>query len=105
EVRASNSQGESTPQRFQIEVRPATEEKIGMLHHWMLNETSGSNYRDVYTPIDAVAGERSRPASVKGVEGGAQRFNGRDTGLDVIGSPNFDWKANETFTIELWLRT
>lgn len=105
EVRSSNSQGESAPQRFQIEIRPATEEKIGMLHHWMLNETSGPNYRDVYTPIDAVAGERSRPASVKGVEGGAQRFNGRDTGLDVIGSPNFDWKANETFTIELWLRT
>ncbi|MBX0332456.1 putative Ig domain-containing protein [Pontibacter sp. HSC-14F20] len=105
EVKANNSQGESTPQRFQIEVRAATEEGIGMLHHWMLNESSGSNYRDVYTPIDAVAKERSRPASVKGVVEGGQRFNGRDTGLDVIGSPNFDWKANQTFTIELWLRT
>ncbi|MDO6388886.1 LamG-like jellyroll fold domain-containing protein [Pontibacter sp. BT731] len=105
EVRASNSEGESAPQRFQIEVRAATEEGIGMLHHWKLNESSGPNYRDVYTPIDAVAQARSRPASVKGVVEGGQRFNGRDTGLDVIGSPNFDWKAKETFTIELWLRT
>ncbi|SIT84985.1 LamG-like jellyroll fold domain-containing protein [Pontibacter indicus] len=105
EVKATNSLGESTPQRFQIEVRPATEEPNGMLHHWMLNENGGPNYRDVYTPIDAVAKERSRPAAVKGAVEGGQRFNGRDTGLDVIGSPNFDWKAKETFTIELWLRT
>lgn len=105
EVKANNSQGESAPQRFQVEVKAATEEGIGMLHHWMLNESSGANYRDVYTPIDAIAQARSRPAPVKGVVGGGQRFNGRDTGLDVIGSPNFDWEANETFTIELWLRT
>lgn len=105
EVKASNSQGESAPQLFQVEVRAATEEGIGILHHWMLNETSGARYKDVYTPIDAVAGAKNRPASVKGAVGGGQRFNGRDTGLEVIGSPNFDWKAKETFTIELWLRT
>ncbi|MCP2044808.1 LamG-like jellyroll fold domain-containing protein [Pontibacter sp. HSC-36F09] len=105
EVKANNSQGESAPQRFQVEVRAATEESIGILHHWKLNENSGPNYRDVYTPIDAVAQARSRPSSVKGAVEGGQRFNGKDTGLDVIGSPNFDWKANETFTIELWLRT
>lgn len=105
EVKAANSKGESAPQLFQIEVRAATDEGIGMLHHWMLNETSGARYKDVYTPIDAVVEYRSRPASVKGVKGGGQRFNGQNTGLDVIGSPNFDWKANQTFTIELWLRT
>ncbi|MBD1395620.1 T9SS type A sorting domain-containing protein [Pontibacter sp. JH31] len=105
EVKATNSQGESAPQLFQIEVKPATQEGIGMLHHWMLNETSGARYQDVYTPIDAVASARTRPAPVRGVIGGGQRFNGRDTGLEVIGSPNFAWKADETFTIELWLRT
>lgn len=104
EVKASNSAGESAPQRFQVNVRAATEEPIGMLHHWQLNEGSGNRFADVYTPIDATVA-RQRPSAVKGVVGTAQRFNGRDTGLDVVGSPNFDWDANENLTIELWLRT
>ncbi|WP_299707727.1 LamG-like jellyroll fold domain-containing protein [uncultured Pontibacter sp.] len=105
ELKASNSVGDSEPQRFEINVRPATEEPIGILHHWTLNEGSGNRFADVYTPIDAVPEIKKRPAAVKGAVGMAQRFNGSDTGLDVIGSPNFDWKANESFTIELWLRT
>ncbi len=105
EVVASNSAGDSAPQKFQINVRPATEEPIGIMHHWPLNESGGNSFADVYTPIDAIPETKKRPSAVQGAVGGAQRFNGRDTGLDVIGSPNFDWKANESFTIELWLRT
>jgi hypothetical protein len=105
EVMASNSAGDSAPQKFQVNVRPATEEPIGILHHWPLNESGGNTFADVYTPIDAIPEVKKRPAAVKGAVGMGQRFNGRDTGLDVIGSPNFDWKSNESFTIELWLRT
>jgi hypothetical protein len=103
-VKASNSQGEDE-QAFRISVKQGREDLADIRHHWMLNETSGSRFRDFYTPIDAIAETKSRPTAVKGAVGGGQRFNGRDTGLDVVGSPNFDWKADESFTIELWMRT
>ncbi|WP_245539628.1 LamG-like jellyroll fold domain-containing protein [Pontibacter roseus] len=103
-VKAANSQGEDE-QSFTINVKSATEEKAGMRHHWMLQESSGSNFRDVYTPFDAVADVKKRPNAVQGVVGSGQRFNGKDTGLDIKESPNFNWAANETFSIELWVRT
>src|SRR5690606_30773220 len=84
EVMASNSTGDSAPQRFQINVREDTEESIWILHHWTLNASSGNRFPDVYTPIDAIPETKRQPSSVKGAVGGGQRFNGRDTGLDVI---------------------
>lgn len=104
QVKASNSQGEDE-QSFRVTVKQGTEERAGTMHHWMLQETTGSRYKDFYTPFDAVAETKKRPSPVKGAVGGGQRFNGKDTGLEVAGSPNFNWQANESFTIELWMRS
>ncbi|MHC2992405.1 hypothetical protein OB13_12705 [Pontibacter sp. HJ8] len=103
-VKAANSQGENE-QSFKIEVKTGTDEKAGMVHHWMLQETSGTRYKDFYTPYDAAAVESMKPTPIKGAVSGGQHFDGTDDGLDVEGSPNFNWQADESFTIELWMRT
>jgi hypothetical protein len=103
-VKATNSQG-NAEQSFKIEVKKGTEEKVGLRHHWMLQETAGTRYKDYYTPYDAVAQDNTKPKPVKGAVGGGQLFDGVDDGLDVEASPNFNWRANESFTVELWMRT
>ncbi|RIJ34372.1 LamG-like jellyroll fold domain-containing protein [Pontibacter oryzae] len=103
-VTATNSSG-SDRQEFTVAVKKGIGEKTGMIHHWMLHEINGSRYRDFYTPYDATCSQEARPKPVNGVVSGGQEFDGQDDGLNVEESYNFDWEANETFTIEVWLRT
>lgn len=103
-VTATNTAG-ADRQEFTIAVKKSIGEKTGMIHHWMLHEINGSRYRDFYTPYDATSSEEGRPKPVNGVVSGGQEFDGKDDGLNVEESYNFDWKADETFTIELWLRS
>ncbi|MCJ8166735.1 LamG domain-containing protein [Pontibacter sp. E15-1] len=103
-IKVQNSVGEDT-QRYTIKVKKDLGEKVGLLHHWMLHEISGTRYRDFYTPYDAVATAETRPKPVSGVVSGAQEFDGVDDGLDVTEGYNFDWKADENFSLELWMRT
>ncbi len=103
-IRVSNPEGEDT-QSYTIKVKKDLGEKVGLLQHWMLHEISGTRYRDFYTPYDAFATAASKPTPVTGVVSGGQAFDGKDDGLDVTESYNFDWKADENFSIELWMRT
>jgi len=103
-MQASNSLGQEE-QKFDITVKPALDEKLGIVHHWMLNETSGQQYKDYYTPYNATSTEESKPTPVFGIVGGAQRFDGKAEGLNVQESMNFNWKSGDSFSIELWVKT
>ncbi|MDX5421019.1 MAG: putative Ig domain-containing protein [Hymenobacteraceae bacterium] len=103
-VKAANSQGQ-VQQSFEITVKKGIGESAGMVHHWMLHEITGTRYRDYYTPYDAVCEPAAKPTPVAGVVSGGQRFDGKSTGLDVSNSSNFNWRPDESFSIELWTRT
>ncbi|WP_439883359.1 LamG-like jellyroll fold domain-containing protein [Pontibacter sp. MBLB2868] len=103
-VKAANSVGEAT-QSFKVEVKQSDGEKAGLIHHWNLQETSGNDFKDYYTPYLASAEQATRPAPVHGAVSGGQHFDGKDDGLNVAKSYNFDWKAKDSFSIELWMRT
>ncbi|QCR22822.1 LamG-like jellyroll fold domain-containing protein [Pontibacter sp. SGAir0037] len=103
-VRVRNAVGQAE-QAFKIEVKAGMGEKAGLTHHWMLHEIMGTRYKDFYTPYDAICDEPAKPTPITGVVSGGQRFNGTDQGLDVSNSSNFNWQSNDSFTIELWMRS
>ncbi|MEJ8757035.1 LamG-like jellyroll fold domain-containing protein [Pontibacter sp. H259] len=103
-VIAQNSAGQAQ-QSFDISVKNNIEKSTGLRHHWMLHEMSGTRFQDYYTPYDATCEPEARPQPIPGVISGGQRFDGKTMGLDVKSSYNFDWDADESFSIELWTRT
>ncbi|MBC5994270.1 LamG-like jellyroll fold domain-containing protein [Pontibacter cellulosilyticus] len=103
-VKAVNGSGEAT-QSFKIEVKKDIGEAAGLVHHWMLNETSGLRYKDFYTPYDAATEGDYKPKPVKGAVSGAQHFDGKDDRLIVDEGRNFNWAPGASFSIELWMRT
>ncbi|WP_172798126.1 LamG-like jellyroll fold domain-containing protein [Pontibacter akesuensis] len=103
-VKVSNAAG-SDEQSYTIKVKQGIGESFSIIHHWMLHEISGSTYKDYYTPSSGLATEATRPLPISGVSSGGQRFDGADDGLNVAQSQNFNWKQDESFSIELWMRT
>ncbi|MEJ8800597.1 LamG-like jellyroll fold domain-containing protein [Pontibacter sp. H249] len=103
-VKAANSSGEAS-QSFKIEVKKDIGESAGLMHHWMLNETTGQRYKDFYTPFDATTDGDAKPKPVNGAVSGGQWFDGKDDKLEVEEGQNFDWAPNASFSIELWMRT
>ncbi|TPE43064.1 LamG-like jellyroll fold domain-containing protein [Pontibacter mangrovi] len=103
-VTVTNSAG-SDQQEFTIVVKQEIGEPAGMLHHWMLHEIRGPVYHDYYTPYHATGSDNTLPMATTGVVSGGQQFDGEDDGLNVEESYNFDWNADESFSIELWLRS
>lgn len=103
-VKAENSVGQDE-QQYEITVKKGMDEQNGILHHWMLNESSGLIYKDFYTPYNAHSEQATKPIPVFGVIGGGQGFDGVDDEVDVRQSMNFDWDTNDNFTIELWVRS
>ncbi|MCC9166761.1 LamG-like jellyroll fold domain-containing protein [Pontibacter harenae] len=102
-VRAANSEGQNE-QAFTVDVKRSLGEQAGIVHHWMLNETSGTRYRDYYTPYFATATDVSKPTAISGAVSGGQRFDGQNHGLDVAESVNFNWGPEVNFSIEIWVR-
>jgi len=78
-----------------------------MLAYWNLDEVSGSSYDDYYNGYDGVcAGSCPTPAT--GRINGGQAFDGSSTGIDVpvvLGDDSFNWGSDDSFSIELWMRT
>ncbi|PTX21373.1 putative secreted protein (Por secretion system target) [Pontibacter mucosus] len=103
-VTASNAAG-SDRQDFTVTVKRASGETSGMLHHWMLHEMRGPTYHDYYTPSHAAGADSRMPKPVTGVISGGQEFDGEDDGLDVTACENFNWAPDESFSIELWMRS
>jgi uncharacterized repeat protein (TIGR01451 family) len=101
-VEASNSAGSDT-QNFSIVVTAGTLCPTDMIAYWKLGETSGSTYDDFYDGHDGACAGRC-PTPTTGHVGGAQEFNGSDTGINVPADAAFDWDITDSFSIEFWMK-
>ncbi|BBO77675.1 hypothetical protein DSCW_50920 [Desulfosarcina widdelii] len=76
--------------------------------YWKLNE-SAAPYADFIGGRDgAVATGKLAPADAAGVVGNAKLFDnagGSETGIDVPASSSFNWAVEDSFSIEVWVRT
>jgi lysophospholipase L1-like esterase len=70
---------------------------------WPLNETSSGTYDDVLGANDGVCAGNC-PTPVSGRVAGAQTFGNSGVGVDVAATTPFNWEANDSFTIELWMQ-
>ena len=102
EVEASNSVDTDT-QNFTIVVSEGTQCPTGTIAYWKLDETSGPTYYDFYDGHDGgCAGDCPDPAA--GCINEGQEFDGSSTGIDVPADEDFDWGANDSFSIEFWMK-
>jgi hypothetical protein len=75
---------------------------VSMLAYWELEET-GEPYLDSFDEHDA-ANTGTAPVQVVGKFGNAQDFGLTTTGIDAPSHADFDWGANESFSIEFWVK-
>ncbi len=69
-----------------------------------LDETAGPTYEDFIKDNDGT-GSANVAATTDGILNGAQEFNGTDTEINVDADNSFDWKSDESFSIEFWVKT
>ena len=103
-VKASNS-ADSDTQNFTINVSAAAPIcPDGIIGYWKLDELSSGSYDDFFNGHDgACPAGKSCPAPATGQVNGGQLFS-NDTGIDVPAHSDFDWNANGSFSIELWMK-
>ncbi|MFO7680701.1 MAG: LamG-like jellyroll fold domain-containing protein [Chloroflexota bacterium] len=70
--------------------------------YWYLDETAPP-YSDSINGLSAACMEDC-PTAVAGIVGSAQSFDGENTALTVAADPAFNWAADDTFSISLWLK-
>lgn len=76
----------------------------GLVHYFGLDETTAASaYLDYQSPVKAKCA--ACPEPVQGLFAGAQKFDGKDDGLDITDIQHFQWGPNSNFTIELWVKT
>src|SRR5690606_36091158 len=76
-----------------------------MVSYWRLDETTGSVYEDFYGDNDATCTSGNCPTPVAGQVNGGQQFNGSTTSVNIPASPEFDWGADASFSVELWMKS
>jgi uncharacterized repeat protein (TIGR01451 family) len=103
EVKASNSEGTDT-QAFSINVAEAGPCPVGMISYWKLDETSGTTFDDYYNDNDAECPGTKCPTPAAGQVNGGQAFDGSDDEINVLADASFDWGANDSFSIEFWMK-
>jgi large repetitive protein len=102
-ARADNGLAPADTQSFTINVieESLCPDAIISLHK--LDETTGSVYADYYGEHNATA--TISPIATTGIIGGAQTFNAT-TKLNIPDNGSeFDWVANNSFSIECWMKT
>ena len=74
-----------------------------MIAYWPLDETAGSSYDDLYDGhTGACAGAAPRRSRARLA---ARRTLATADGDEACGShPDFDWGANDSFTVEFWMK-
>ena len=73
-------------------------------HAWTLDEAS-SPYADVYRDANGTCSGAGCPTpEANGQIDGAQSFDGTNE-IDVTDTATFNWAANDSFTISLWMKT
>ena len=77
----------------------------GMISYWKLDEGTllpGGTYEDSFNANDGTGS--ANPTAAAGIVGGAQAFNGNNTGIEVPAHPSFGWYQNQSFSIEFWVK-
>ncbi len=75
------------------------------IHLWRLDEDPATTtYLDFYSAADGTCTDPGCPVPVAGQVNGAQSFDGNDK-IDVTDTSTFNWAANDSFTIEFWMKT
>ncbi|WP_242928743.1 LamG-like jellyroll fold domain-containing protein [Pontibacter vulgaris] len=100
-VQVSNAVG-AVEQAYELQVLDPKTCATEITHYWNFEETGGSTYANVHSATQATANGAVAPT--KGILGGAQRFNGSGSALDVADDNAFDWSNSSNFTIGLWIR-
>jgi len=103
EVEASNSEGTDT-QTFSINVAEAGPCPVGMISYWKLDETSGTTFDDYYDDNNAECPGTKCPTPAAGQVNGGQAFDGSNDEINVPADASFDWGANDSFSIEFWMK-
>jgi hypothetical protein len=102
-VKAENGYGTPALQNFSIYVTDLTNCPTDMISYWKLNETSGNTYSDYYNGHDGQAGTNA-PIPIAGIINGGQQFDGMNDEINVAASTDFNFGANENFSIEFWMK-
>jgi hypothetical protein len=71
--------------------------------YWKLDETSGTNFADYIGTNDGSCAALNCPTPVAGQVDGAQAFDGTNRRVNVPASTDFDWAADDSFSIALWV--
>ncbi len=101
-VIVTNSSGSDTSDNALLQVaKPNPDCPQGITHYYHLDESS-SPYKDFVGFSDGTSS--SAPAIVKGVIDSAQYFSNQEK-IDIPSDMTFNWQANESFSIEFWLKT
>lgn len=74
------------------------------LAYWQLEEASGPTYADAAGTYDGTCAGACPTVEAAGQIGNAQLFDGATTGISVAANSVFDWGANNSFSIELWVK-
>ena len=76
-----------------------------MIAYWRLDETSSGTYADSYDSHPGTCSGSDCPTPDPGILNGGQLFSRLDaTKIDVPAHSDFDWGADDSFTIEYWMR-
>ena len=75
-----------------------------MAAYWRLDEDVPGLYEDTVSGNDGRCKNICPDPTLDGLTGGGQIFNGVNTGIEVTDTEAFDWKANESFSIEFWFK-
>jgi hypothetical protein len=102
-VEAENTLGTDI-QEYTLAVADGLPCPIDMAHYYLLDETTSGDYLDLVGGSNAYCIGCPAPFSA-GKIGGAQDFDGVADGLLIPDDGTFDWGAEESFTIEIWLKT
>ena len=72
--------------------------------YWQMDETVSGAYTDATGNGQGQCAEQCPVPFVYGNVRGAQQFNGKDTGIDIVSKDIFRWNQNESFSIAFWIK-
>jgi uncharacterized repeat protein (TIGR01451 family) len=101
-VEARNSLG-ADEQSYRLKVVAGLFCPADIIAYWKLDEADGvSGYDDAFDGHDGVCAANC-PVSIAGQIEGGQAFNGRDMGINAPADAEFDWGADDSYTVEFWM--
>ena len=104
-VEASNGEIPDDIQSFTINVFDSSSCPADMTNYWKLDETGNpTSFFDSYAGTNNATCTNC-PTPATGILDGAQQFDGSNDEVNVTDDGTFDWGADDSFSIELWMNS